>query len=127
MRYVFHQFFSRVVVGCVRRLAELRFAILAVFIATSALPGCLERPICGDCMPGTSNVFVKKVPVNNVTKIDLLFVIDNSASMADKQAVMKQAVPAMLSRLVTPNCVEEDKAGNIIRTEPGHRAGGLVT
>jgi hypothetical protein len=45
-----------------------------------------------------------------VGKIDLLFDIDNSASMGDKQSYLAQAVPDLLRRLVTPNCV--DSGGN---------------
>ena len=37
-----------------------------------------------------------------VDKVDLLFMIDNSLSMADKQEVLKAAVPALVDRLVTP-------------------------
>ena len=40
-------------------------------------------------------------------KIDLLFMIDNSASMADKQAILAEAVPDLVSRLVNPRCVDE--------------------
>ena len=32
--------------------------------------------------------------------------IDNSASMGDKQAYLAQAIPDLLSRLVTPNCLD---------------------
>ena len=47
-----------------------------------------------------------------VDKLDLLFMIDNSASMGDKQALLAQAVPDMVNRLVSPNCM--DAAGNPI-------------
>lgn len=40
------------------------------------------------------------------TKLDLLFMIDNSSSMADKQAVLKEAVPDLVNRLVSPHCVD---------------------
>jgi hypothetical protein len=43
-------------------------------------------------------------------KLDLLFMIDNSASMGDKQALLAAAVPDLIHRLVTPNCV--DPMGN---------------
>jgi hypothetical protein len=41
-----------------------------------------------------------------VDKLDLLFMIDNSASMGDKQALLAQAVPDLIERLVSPNCVD---------------------
>ncbi|HEY3493118.1 MAG TPA: hypothetical protein VGK73_00475 [Polyangiaceae bacterium] len=41
-------------------------------------------------------------------KIDLLFMIDNSISMSDKQRFMGRAVPLLLARLVTPRCIDQD-------------------
>jgi hypothetical protein len=43
-------------------------------------------------------------------KIDLLFMIDNSISMSDKQAILRAAVPDLVNRLVNPLCV--DAQGN---------------
>jgi hypothetical protein len=43
-------------------------------------------------------------------KLDLLFMIDNSASMGDKQTLLAAAVPDMIRRLLAPNCV--DASGN---------------
>ncbi|HEU5073228.1 MAG TPA: hypothetical protein VFU02_03630, partial [Polyangiaceae bacterium] len=40
-----------------------------------------------------------------VDKVDLLFVIDNSISMADKQELLKEAVPTLLERLINPPCI----------------------
>jgi hypothetical protein len=39
-------------------------------------------------------------------KIDLLFVIDDSGSMQDKQTILSNAVPDLVSRLVNPLCVD---------------------
>jgi hypothetical protein len=47
-----------------------------------------------------------KVFTGPVNKVDLLFDIDNSASMGDKQAYIEQAVPDLVTRLITPNCVK---------------------
>jgi hypothetical protein len=49
-------------------------------------------------------------------KIDLLFMIDNSASMADKQALLKDAVPDLLTRLVNPRCVDPNDRSKILGT-----------
>src|SRR5580698_9474008 len=46
-----------------------------------------------------------KVFTGPVNKVDLLFDIDNSASMGDKQAYLEQAVPDLVTRLITPNCI----------------------
>ncbi|MCA9632905.1 MAG: hypothetical protein KC766_34870, partial [Myxococcales bacterium] len=51
-----------------------------------------------------------------VDKIDLLFMIDNSASMADKQVVLQQAVPDLVNRLVNPFCVDAD--GGLAPSQP---------
>ena len=40
------------------------------------------------------------------TKVDLLFMIDNSPSMGDKQNLLALAVPNMIARLVSPNCLD---------------------
>jgi hypothetical protein len=43
-------------------------------------------------------------------KLDLLFMVDNSISMSDKQEILRQALPDLMSRLVNPVCL--DAAGN---------------
>jgi hypothetical protein len=58
----------------------------------------------GDAAPGT---------VGNQTtafQVDLLFDIDNSASMGDKQALLELAIPDLVNRLVNPNCVDANGA-----------------
>jgi hypothetical protein len=47
-------------------------------------------------------------PPPKASKLDLLFMIDNSSSMADKTAVLAQAVPDLVNRLVDPICVNPD-------------------
>ncbi|MCL2725845.1 MAG: hypothetical protein FWD69_15565, partial [Polyangiaceae bacterium] len=48
------------------------------------------------------------VSQQQVDKVDLLFMIDNSSSMADKQAILSQAVPQLLNGLLQPACVDKD-------------------
>ncbi len=55
------------------------------------------------------NVFTAEIRSSAVDKVDLLLMIDNSISMADKQAVLADAVGALLNRLVTPICVVNGK------------------
>ncbi|MBK7583024.1 MAG: hypothetical protein IPI67_22860 [Myxococcales bacterium] len=62
---------------------------------------CLDRPV-SPASPNTTNVFVQDIRQSTVDKIDLLFMIDNSISMADKQAILSEAVPQLLNRLITP-------------------------
>jgi hypothetical protein len=51
-------------------------------------------------------VFSTVLDRSAVNRVDLLFMIDDSRSMGDKQAYLAQAVPDLLLRLVTPNCVD---------------------
>src|SRR5690606_10178726 len=79
-----------------------------ILLAGAALTqGCLQRDIVKQ-NPNTSNVFVSQVLNDKIEAIDLLFVIDNSVSMADKQDILKEAVPQMVTRLVNPQCVSAD-------------------
>jgi hypothetical protein len=67
--------------------------------------GCLSRPVT-NASPTTQTNFTAVVDNQSVDKVDLLFMIDNSASMGDKQALLALAVPDMINRLVSPNCVD---------------------
>jgi len=92
--------------------AAIRLAAVALVSLVGAGFGasaCLNRPLCDeDCQPKTTNIFVDAIQQKSVDKIDLLFMIDNSISMADKQAVLREAVPDLVQRLVSPNCVDPD-------------------
>jgi hypothetical protein len=76
--------------------------------ATAGSPGAVTS---GTITSGTiavgstgqfSGAFVNQV----VDKVDLLFDIDNSASMGDKQQYLAQAIPDLIDRLVNPNCID---------------------
>jgi hypothetical protein len=45
-------------------------------------------------------------PQTKANKVDLLLVVDNSLSMADKQQYLREAVPNLVERLVSPACVD---------------------
>ncbi len=62
------------------------------------------------CGPGADGPDVKTMRTSNVDKIDLLFVIDNSVSMAEKQRILKESAPNLLGRLMQPDCLNEDHA-----------------
>jgi len=90
------------------RLGRLGRAGLTATVGMAGISaGCLDRPI-GEPQPETSNVFVKQTPTGQVDKIDILFAIDNSLSMGDKQQVLAAAVPQLLTRLTNPDCVNPD-------------------
>lgn len=86
-------------------LLRAGLAGLAVMVGGAAVTGgCLDRPVA-PAVPRTSNVYVDEIRQTAVDKIDLLFMIDNSISMADKQAILADAVPLLVERLITPLCV----------------------
>jgi hypothetical protein len=90
------------------RAALASIGLLTLFAGAGA--GCLDRPVA-PAKPKTTNVFVDPLLQNAVDKIDLLFMIDNSRSMKDKQLILREAVPRLLSRLITPMCI--DKTGTL--------------
>jgi hypothetical protein len=65
---------------------------------------CMSRPV-GETEPQTSNLYVEPIRNDFIEKIDLLFMIDNSQSMGDKQALLAKAVPQLVNRLVVPRCL----------------------
>jgi hypothetical protein len=77
---------------------------------------CLTRPVATS-PPNLKTNFTSVVHSLAVDKLDLLFMIDNSSSMGDKQTLLAQAVPDMINRLVSPNCV--DANGNTVGISTG--------
>ncbi|HTB71977.1 MAG TPA: hypothetical protein VK762_01975 [Polyangiaceae bacterium] len=88
--------FRRIVSGVV--LGAATCAVLGL------VDGCLTRPVEAT-NPVTKTNFITSIPQGSIDKVDILFDIDNSASMGDKQAYLSKAIPDLLTRLVTPNCV----------------------
>jgi hypothetical protein len=55
--------------------------------------------------PGTTGEWPKRL--SQVTKVDVLFDVDNSRSMTDKQGYLVAAIPDLVNRLLNPNCLDE--------------------
>src|SRR6185503_20902614 len=80
----------------------MRAAGLGAVLLTSVSivgSGCLDRPVAPATPQVTAEV-KEQMKQNKVTKIDLLFMIDNSSSMGDKQAILSDAVPELVKRLI---------------------------
>lgn len=90
-----------------RRAAHLTAATLAI-TGAGAMSGCLSRELQVQDTRTTST-FVSSLTESAVDKIDLLLMIDNSRSMADKQQILAAAVPDLVKGLVNPKCVDADK------------------
>jgi hypothetical protein len=82
-------------------------AVGLLFGAGALTAGCLDRPVT-PATPQTTNVYISQIRQTGVDKIDLLFMIDNSISMADKQAILADAVPVLVQRLIEPTCVDQN-------------------
>jgi hypothetical protein len=52
-------------------------------------------------------------------KVDILFMIDNAASMGDKQALLQAVVPEMLDRFIDPFCVDANGVLEAFRNSSG--------
>lgn len=102
-----------------RRRSGVAFKTLVVASSVLGLGaiagGCITRPISSQS-PSTKTNFTAVVRQAAIDKIDLLFAIDNSASMGDKQELLSQAVPDLVSRLLTPNCVDENDTTKVTGT-----------
>ncbi len=95
-----------------RRTLRALLALLPCLAGLAGTPGCGKLyvdPILGSmatdgALGGPGGVLLQAKPVD---KVDLLFMIDNSMSMGDKQAIFIAAVPDLIQGLVQPNCLDE--------------------
>src|SRR5260370_19896073 len=86
----------------IRRVAMVA-AVIAGLGAVGA--GCLTRPV-EHADPDTKTDVKILVPNQVIDKVDLLFDIDNSASMGDKQLFLTLAFLDLIDRLIIPVCVD---------------------
>jgi hypothetical protein len=75
------------------------------FLGASSLAGCADAP--DNSPPCTSSLIVERLTQSRLDKFDILLGIDNSRSMADKQAILALAVPDLVKGLVNPRCIDE--------------------
>jgi hypothetical protein len=92
---------------CIRHASILGLTLVPI------AAGCLSRPLVSTS-PNTETVFTQQVNQSAVQRVDLLFMIDNSKSMGDKQQYLSLAVPDLLTRLVTPNCVDDTDSTKVV-------------
>jgi len=75
-------------------------------LAVVAASGCLRRDVA-PIEPTTKIAFETVVQQPAIDKVDLLVMVDNSSSMADKQRILADAVPDLVRGLVQPKCVDK--------------------
>ncbi len=76
-------------------------------VSSILVAGCLDRPL-EPIDPRTTSTVLERLTHSRVDKIDVLLVIDNSGSMADKQAILAHAVPDLVGALVNPPCLSPE-------------------
>jgi hypothetical protein len=91
-----------------RRIVTGVAAGVSTCVALGLAGGCVTRPVAAT-NPETNTYFLTSITTGTINKVDLLFDIDNSASMGDKEAYLARAIPDLLSRLVQPNCLDGNK------------------
>ena len=85
---------------------RLQTIFFAGSLCFSLACGSLVQGTASDAGPESGSVTdPPPPPLVPANKVDLLFMIDNSASMGDKQAVLADAVPKLLIGLLQPKCV----------------------
>ncbi len=82
------------------------FTTLMAGAMAATAPGCLDRPL-EPIEPRITTTIVERLTQSSVDKIDLLLVLDNSRSMADKQEILGLAVPDLVNELVNPWCIDD--------------------
>jgi hypothetical protein len=93
-------------------------ALTGVVLGAGALgAGCLDRPITNQA-PDIKTNFTSAVNQSGIDKVDILFDIDNSASMGDKQSYLVAAIPQMIARLVTPRCLTSAGVATGVNADP---------
>lgn len=87
---------------------------LALWLSPAAL-ACSNLVGGEGGLPGASSENVPPV-IATSDEVDLLFVVDNSSSMQEKQAILAASVSRLITSLVDPPCV--DAAGTVVAVPP---------
>lgn len=101
-----------------KRFTGAAFA-LGASAALFGAQGCLDRPVV-PIKPGASGLAFNKIKVTRVDKVDMLIVIDNSISMADKQSELGRRMPELIAALTdtTPD-PKTGKPANVLDMHVG--------
>jgi hypothetical protein len=106
--------------------ASTRAKIIPILVMP--LAGCGSTSSSIGAASGTPPIIVGAARRRPDPKIDLLFMIDNSSSMADKQEILALAVPELVGRLVNRvdfEPVRDIHIGIITSSLGGHGASGI--
>ncbi len=100
----------------------LALGALGVLAAVSAT-GCgnATGSRSGTTAPdGTYTALTSLVQFGALDKVDLLFVIDNSASMADKQQILGESIGDLINQFANPPCIDTSTFPTEVHDPPAH-------
>lgn len=103
-----------------RRAATLGCVLVSCVIVAS---GCLTRPV-SKLEPTTKASITSVLKQTAIDKVDVLVVVDNSSSMGDKQAYLREAIPDLVRRLVQPRCLPDGGGASVDRDASGQCPAG---
>lgn len=83
-----------------RNGARAGAAVILITVGATLAAGCLDRDL-KPLQPCVVSGVVRNVKVTNVDEVDLLFMVDNSNSMAEEQASLNEQFPRLISVLAT--------------------------
>jgi hypothetical protein len=105
-----------------RAVTSLLFGLLSVGL----LSACPDRTI-SEVNPEQGRVEFKDIPVNLNRNVDILFVVDDSGSMADKQQNLKDNFPNFINVLNTIQGGLPDVHIGVVSSDMGTKADGVAT
>lgn len=100
-----------------KRLTRITTTLALIGGGGIVAPACLNRPI-EPIEHKSSVVITEALTQSKVDKIDIVLAIDDSGSMADKQAILAVAVPDLVEALVNPPCVDDEGALVVVLDGP---------
>ncbi len=79
-----------------------RIAILAAVVMSLVMTGCLNRDLA-PAEPHTQSGVLEEIQQTGTTRVDMLFVVDNSNSMSEEQVVLTDQIRTMAEELINPS------------------------
>jgi hypothetical protein len=102
------------------------FSFLGIATTALMMTGCPDRPIA-EVKTGQGRVEYKDIPITVNRNLDLLFVIDNSPSMADKQQNLADNFPNFINVLSTIQGGLPDVHIGVVDSDLGSKGAGDST
>lgn len=102
----------------------LTVGTLGVCAVGLSATGCLDRPVA-PIVPGKGSLVTTKLRVTNFDKVDLLLMVDNSASMRDKFTELGRRMPELIKALADPEVDPETMKPKTTRVADLHV--GVIT